>query len=133
MGFALPAAIGAALLNEGPVVALTGDGGLLMCAGELATAAREQVHVVVVVFNDSALSLIDIKQKQRQLPRSGVFIGGIDWRRLAESVGIPAYAAATEGELAAALTRALQAPGPALVDARVDPSGYPAILRAVRG
>jgi len=133
MGFALPAAIGAALLDDGPVVALTGDGGLLMCAGELATAAREQVHVVVVVFNDSALSLIDIKQKQRQLPRSGVFIGGIDWRRLAESVGIPAYAAATEGELAAALARALQAPGPALVDARVDPSGYPAILRAVRG
>ncbi|MBW8868374.1 MAG: hypothetical protein JF610_13785, partial [Acidobacteria bacterium] len=49
MGFALPAAIGAAMVDQregrgGQVVALTGDGGLLMCAGELLTAAREQ-HV----------------------------------------------------------------------------------------
>ena len=50
MGFAVPAAIGAALLNRStPVVALTGDGGLLMCAGELLTAARERWRVVTVV------------------------------------------------------------------------------------
>ena len=46
MGFALPAAIGAALVDrEPPVVALTGDGGLLMCAGELLTAVRERLRV----------------------------------------------------------------------------------------
>ena len=48
MGFALPAAIGAALLDrDRPVVALTGDGGLLMCAGELLTAARERLRIIV--------------------------------------------------------------------------------------
>ena len=53
MGFALPAAIGAALLDrDRPVVALTGDGGLLMCAGELLTAARERLPITVVVFDD---------------------------------------------------------------------------------
>ncbi len=44
MGFALPAAIGAALLDQdGPVIALTGDGGLMMCAAELLTAVRERL------------------------------------------------------------------------------------------
>ena len=76
MGFALPAAIGAALADRRgarrdsrsrrPVVALTGDGGLLMCAGELLTAVRERLRVIVIVFSDASLSLIDIKQRQRQ-------------------------------------------------------------------
>src|SRR5262249_25453807 len=68
MGFALPAAIGAAVLDRSqPIVALTGDGGLLMCVGELATAAREQLRVVTIVFNDGSLSLIAVKQEQRRL------------------------------------------------------------------
>ena len=82
MGFALPAAIGAALVeregapgaihdHDGPVVALTGDGGLLMCAGELLTAVRERLRVVTIVFSDASLSLIDIKQQQRKFASSG--------------------------------------------------------------
>ena len=64
MGFALPAAIGAALLDrDRPVVALTGDGGLLMCVGELLTAARESLRIIVIVFSDASLSLIEIKQQ----------------------------------------------------------------------
>ena len=66
MGFAVPAAIGAALSDpDHSIVALTGDGGLLMCAGELLTLARERLQVMVVVFNDASLSLIDVKQRQR--------------------------------------------------------------------
>ena len=142
MGFALPAAIGAALIERGPAqaghhdchtVALTGDGGLLICAGELATAARERARLVVVVFNDASLSLIDIKQRQRQLPRDGVGIGAIDWRSLADSVGVRGHAASTEEELAAAIAAALVHDGPSLIDVQVDPAGYPAILKAMRG
>src|SRR6185436_3594807 len=52
MGFALPAAIGASLLDrERQVLAFTGDGGLLMCLAELRTAAREGLPVRVVVFD----------------------------------------------------------------------------------
>ncbi len=58
MGYALPSAIAAALHEPGrPVIAFTGDGGLMMCAGELATAANLGVKLIVVVFNDSGLSL----------------------------------------------------------------------------
>ena len=141
MGFALPAAIGAALLrapDEGArrgshVIALTGDGGLLICAGELATAVRTAARVVVVVFNDAMLSLIDIKQRQRALPPSGVAIGAIDWRSLAESVGARGHAASCAAELRAAVAAALDYDGPSVIDVRVDPGRYSDIMQAVRG
>jgi len=134
MGFAIPAAIGAALADrDRPVVALTGDGGLVMCAGELLTAARERLHVVVVVFSDSSLSLIAVKQTQRNLAAAGVAIGDVAWCALAESFGVAASFAATDLELARAVDRAMARGGPSLIEARVDPSSYAAILRTVRG
>ncbi|HSA82991.1 MAG TPA: thiamine pyrophosphate-dependent enzyme, partial [Geminicoccaceae bacterium] len=64
MGFALPAAIASVLAEpERPVIAFTGDGGLMMTLAELATAAERNCALVVVVFNDQALSLIDLKQE----------------------------------------------------------------------
>src|SRR5476649_2073897 len=144
MGFALPAAIGAALADregapgaihdhDGPVVALTGDGGLLMCSGELLTAVRERLHVIVIVFSDASLSLIDIKQRERQHASSGVALGTIDWCALASSFGASAHSAATEIELERALARALAYCGPSLIEARIDPGTYGEMLRAVRG
>src|SRR5690606_2555450 len=68
MGFALPAAIAAALAEpERTTVAFTGDGGLMMCLGEMGTAIQQGCAPIVVVFNDSALTLIGAKQKRRQL------------------------------------------------------------------
>jgi thiamine pyrophosphate-dependent acetolactate synthase large subunit-like protein len=83
MGYALPAAVGAALLDrDRPVVALTGDGGLLMCAGELLTAVRERLRIIVIVFNDASLSLIEIKQQARRLDplaSRSVTSTGLEW------------------------------------------------------
>ena len=63
MGFALPAAIAAAVARpERRVVCFVGDGGLGMTLAELETVSRLGLAVLVVVFNDSALSLIRIKQ-----------------------------------------------------------------------
>ena len=134
MGFALPAAIGAALVDrQRPVVALTGDGGLLICAGELLTAVREQLQVIVVVFSDAALTLIDVKQQQRGMRRAGVAIGEVAWASIAESVRMAAHVATTEEELEHAMAEALAHRGPTLIDARIDPSTYPEMLRAIRG
>ena len=67
MGFALPAAIAAALARPGrPVVCMVGDGGLAMTLAELETLARLRLPVTVVVFDDAALSLIEVKQKPGQ-------------------------------------------------------------------
>jgi acetolactate synthase I/II/III large subunit len=134
MGFALPAAIGAALADrERPVVALTGDGGLLMCVGELLTAAREGLRIIVIVFNDASLSLIEIKQQARKLTPAGVALGAIDWSTLAASLGVTPFTASDETELQWALDRAIECDGPSLIDARIDRSNYAATLKAVRG
>jgi len=134
MGFALPAAIGAALLErERPVVALTGDGGLLMCVGELLTAVREQLPIVTVVFNDESLSLIDVKQRQRQYASAGVALGSVSWSSIADGFGMRAHVAATEGDLERALAVALAGGGPHLIDARIDASTYTDTLRVIRG
>jgi len=134
MGFALPAAIGAALLDKSkPVVALTGDGGLLMCSGELLTAAREGLPLITIVFNDDSLSLIEIKQQARKLAPAGVALGGIDWLVIARGFGLQAWSASNESGLEHAIDAALQHRGPALIEARIDRSNYGATLRAVRG
>ena len=134
MGYAVPAAIGASRAEpDRPVVAFTGDGGLLMCAGELLTIAREGRPVIVIVFNDSSLSLIEIKQQARHLAPAGVGLGDVQWAPLAASVGLAAFTASTESELADAVARARRSGAPALIDARIDRANYAATLRAIRG
>jgi len=134
MGFALPAATGAALLDRGrTVVALTGDGGLLMCCGELATLARERLNVVVIVFNDRSLSLIDVKQRQRGHARTGVALGNVSWQELAHAYGLESYVAETADQFERAISVAAACRGPCLIDARVDPMPYEEMIRHVRG
>ena len=134
MGFALPAAIGASLLDgDRPVVALTGDGGLLMCAGELLTAARERLRIIVIVFDDASLSLIEIKQQAKRLNPAGVALAHIDWPALARSLGVTAFGAGTESELERAIDGALACEGPSLIAARIDRTNYAETVRAIRG
>jgi acetolactate synthase I/II/III large subunit len=134
MGFALPAAIGAALVDRNrPVVALTGDGGLLMCLAELLTASREGLKLIVVVFSDGSLSLIEIKQQARRFSPAGVALGAISWPALATSLGVTPFRAGDEAELERAVDGALQVTGPSLIEARIDRSNYGATLKAVRG
>jgi acetolactate synthase-1/2/3 large subunit len=134
MGFALPAAIGAALLDrDRPVLALTGDGGLLMCAGELATAARQRLRIIVVVFNDASLSLIDIKQRARKLAPAGVALGPVAWADVARGFGVAAHAADGPGTLTSALDAALRTDGPSLIDVHIDGSRYGDMFAVLRG
>ena len=134
MGFALPAAIGAAIADrDRPVVALTGDGGLLMCAAELLTAVREKLRLTIVVFNDASLSLIEIKQQRRGYQPAGVALGPVNWPTLAESFGLTAFSAADEPGMARAIAAATAIDGPSLIDARIDRSNYAATLAAIRG
>ena len=133
MGFALPAAIGAALLDGRPTTVLTGDGGLLLCLAELATAARERLPLTIVVFEDRELSLIKVKQVQRGYRTEGVSLGNINWPALSEALGVPARQAASERELERCLTDTAGTGGPVLIAARVDPTSYEPMMRALRG
>src|SRR4029078_117228 len=101
---------------------LTGDGGLLMCAGELLTAVREKLRVVTIVFNDASLSLIEIKQQARRMYPAGVALGAVDWAALARSFGLASWSAADDMALDRAIGEALQCAGPSLIEAEIDRS-----------
>lgn len=134
MGFAVPAAIGAALLDTSrTTVAFTGDGGMLMCLGELRTAARENLRLRIIVFADGELSLIKIKQEQRGYPTNSTGIGEIDWPTVATGFGVLARQADSERTLMDCLRETADHPGPVLIAARISAATYPATMRALRG
>jgi acetolactate synthase I/II/III large subunit len=135
MGYALPAAIAAALCTPGvPVVAFTGDGGLGMTLMEIETAARLRLRVVVVVFNDATLSLIKIKQ--RPAGHGGPEAVGYrptSFAAAATALGAAGAAVSDAAGLAAELAAALNRDGPTVIDASVDPGTYPAVMDLTRG
>ena len=134
MGFAVPAAIAAALHDpERGAIAITGDGGFLMCLGELKTAAETKANITIVVFNDGCLSLIDAKREDRQMPDLGLSWTPPDFASVARGFGFKAWLINDQSELDAALGEAAQSTGPRLVDIRIDSSGYREQLRALRG
>ena len=121
MGIALPGAIAAALVSpERRVVALTGDGGFLMNAQELETAARLGVRVTVVVWRDDGYGLIDWKQRNEFGRPFAVEFGNPDFVAFARSFGVPAFRPSSSAELRATLGRALEVDGPSLVEVPID-------------
>jgi len=127
MGFAVPAAIGAALARPGRrVVCFTGDGGLGMSLGELETIRRLCLPITVVVFNDAGLSLIALKARPEGngVPNA-VEYADTDFAAVARGYGLAGFRVATAEALDAALADAFAQDGPTLVDVRVDPTGYP--------
>ena len=88
MGCAVPLAIGFKLASpELPVVAFTGDAGLEMVLGELATLRDLKLPVVVVVFVDESLALIELKQRRLGMPNIGVDFGPTNFPKVAEALG----------------------------------------------
>jgi acetolactate synthase I/II/III large subunit len=134
MGFALPAAIASALAEpDRPVIGFTGDGGLMMCAGELGTAAQYHCNLVLVVFNDEALTLIGARQRRRQLPNAGVDFSPTNFAKVAEGFGCLGIRVERPEQLKPAMRRAFSAKGPVVVDVLVNPAAYHEQLVSLRG
>lgn len=132
MGFALPAAIGAAIaFPESKIICFVGDGGLGMVLGELEVLHRMQLNVTVIVFNDATLSLIKLKQGERQGGTGAVGYSPISFAGIASAMGIEAVTARDRGEFTAGLTRS--AHQPFLIDACIDAADYVAIMELARG
>lgn len=125
MGFGLPAAIAAKLCRpETPVCCVLGDGGFLMTAGELATAVREKLPLVIVIFTDNDLALIRIKQEKKSNPIYGTPVraeGSIGGPSL---FGVPVTVARDPAEFRAALEAGFAADGPVIVEALLDSREY---------
>jgi acetolactate synthase I/II/III large subunit len=121
MGIALPGAIAAKLVHpDRHVVALCGDGGFLMNAQELETAKRIGAAIVVVIWRDDGYGLIDWKQRNAFGRPYAVEFGNPDFVAFANSFGIPGYRPESADDLYPTLMRALEQPGPAVIDVPID-------------
>ena len=88
LGFAFPAAIGAALGSSSLVVSVSGDGGFLFCCGELATVAQEQVPLTAVIVDDGGYGMLRYDQRSAGEEPFGVDLIAPDYEALARSFGV---------------------------------------------
>ena len=129
MGFGVPAAIGAKLAAPAQaVVAVVGDGGLLMSGMELVTAARERVALTVVVFNDGQLNQIRLQQYREFGRAHSVEVGTPDLETFAQSLGLGH--ARLGGDAEATLRSAIASGQPMLVEVQLGDSAGIRRLRA---
>ena len=69
------------------MVAFVGDAGLEMILGELTTLRDLKLPLVIVVFVDKSLALIELKQRKSGLPNLGVDFGATNFPAVAEALG----------------------------------------------
>ena len=126
MGFGIPAAIAAKLADRSlPVVCLLGDGCFQMTCGEVAVALRQKLPLPIVVLDDRWLSLIKVKQERRSLPYYGTETTISDYRLPPEHYfGVRAVGVDSAEGLERELRKALEADGPTVIEAVVDPEHY---------
>lgn len=121
LGYALPAAIGARLgAPQRAVVALVGDGGLLFTIQELATAAELGLPLVIVLWNNDGLGQIRDGMIERGMPEVGVNPRNPDYQLLARAFGCHAVRPASLDAFVDAITDALDANVPTLIEVRQD-------------
>jgi acetolactate synthase-1/2/3 large subunit len=127
MGWELPAAIAAKLVRpERQVVAITGDGSLLMAPSDLGTAVEQQTSVLVVVMNDSRYGMMDHLLEPRFEHWVGTSYRTPDFAAMARSFGVAGVRVEDPAELDQALDLAMArlAEGPVVLDI-VCGSEYP--------
>jgi acetolactate synthase-1/2/3 large subunit len=118
LGWAFPAAVGAAVaLGEHPVVSVSGDGGFVMTAQELATVARYRLRVIALVHNDSTFGAIkNIQDRVHEGRHLDTDLSNPDFLRLAAAFGVPAHQARGPLDLIAAVRDAIDRDGPSLIE-----------------
>ncbi|WP_422372895.1 5-guanidino-2-oxopentanoate decarboxylase [Hoeflea sp.] len=114
LGYAAPAAIGAALGAPGhPVVALLGDGGLQFTLAELGSARDCNADVAFVVWNNSGYLEIETSMVSAGITPVGVTPSAPDFAMVAEAYGLPARKVSSAAELTSALA---SLPRPCLIE-----------------
>ena len=127
MANGLPYSIGAAAAYPGrQVVCIVGDGGLSMLMAEIATLVKYDLPVKVIVFKNNLLGMIKWEQLVMEgNPQFGVELQPIDFAAVATACGAAGYTIEEPAEAEAILREALSHPGPAVVQAVVDPNEPP--------
>jgi acetolactate synthase-1/2/3 large subunit len=139
LGWGFATALGAQdARRDVPVLSISGDGGFLYTANEMASAVRHKIPLVSVVFNNSAFGNVKLIQQEWYGGRTiASDLTNPDFVKFAESFGAAAERVETPAELRAALRRGFKRRGgPTLIDMPVQamPSPWEFIMMPrVRG
>lgn len=127
MANSLPYAVGAALANPGrQVICLCGDGGFSMLMCELATIAKYQLPVKIIIFKNNTFGMIKWEQIVFEgNPEYGVELHPIDFAAFARSCGVAGFTLDDPAQAQTVIRQALRTLGPAVIDAVVDPYEAP--------
>lgn len=128
LGWGFATALGAQdACRDTPVLSISGDGGFLYTANELATAIRHRIPLVAVVFVDGAFGNVRrIQEEQYGNRLIASDLSNPDFVRYAESFGAAAERARTPAELGAAVRRGLARPDvPTVIEVPVGPMPSP--------
>ena len=127
LGYAYSTAIGAKVARpDAAVVAISGDGGFMYNAQELATAVQHEINVVVIVFNDNAFGNVMRDQSNRFDGRVyGSKLRNPDFMKLADAYGARGARVTTAEGLEKALVEALATEAPSLIEVPVGEMPYP--------
>lgn len=122
MGFSLPAAIGAKLAQpDRQVLAVMGDGGLLMSYADLPTVLENRLKLTMVVLNDSKYSAIwHIQRSSFQGRFIATDLQETDFAAIFKAFGGKGVRVEEPQELKAALEEALDSPSATLIDVKTD-------------
>lgn len=122
MANALPQALGAQALDRSrTVVSMSGDGGLMMLLGDLRTAVTYRLPIVVVVFDNASLGMVQLEQQEGGLASYGTELDNPDLAAVAESLGLASRRVEDPGAVEDALTWAFAQDGPVLLDVVTNP------------
>ncbi|HUB81820.1 MAG TPA: thiamine pyrophosphate-dependent enzyme [Bryobacteraceae bacterium] len=127
MANGLPYGIGAAAAYPGrQVICIVGDGGLTMLMGEIATLVKYKLPVKVVVIKNNELGQIKWEQMAMDAnPEFGTDLQPIDFALHAQACGAAGFTIEDPKEAIEVLRKALAHPGPAVIQAVVDPNEPP--------
>lgn len=127
MGCALSMAIGAkSVFSDRQVIALCGDGGISMLAGDLLTLKQERLAVKILVYNNSELDYVALEQMRAGMSRPfGTDLHAADFAEIARAMGLRAWRVSRVNEAIPAVKEWLAADGPAVLDAAVDRHALP--------
>ncbi len=116
LGYALPAAIGAAVGRDGPAVCVIGDGGIQFTLAELGAAREIDAPVIVLLWNNRGYGEIRRYMEERQIAPLGVDIYTPDFLAIARAFGCAAARPDRPEELPALLRAAAARRGPTLIE-----------------
>ena len=134
MGWAIGAAIGTALAKPGiPVVCVTGDGSVLMSGQELTVAIEQELPIIYVILNDSALGMVRHGQRLNNAEDVGCSLPKVDFAALARALGAPGFVIESPEQLHALDIGGMCARrGPTVLDVRVDAEEVPPMRSRMR-